>query len=230
MTLTHAMGPPHFMITTTANPNWPEIQENKIYGQAGIDIISRVFHMRLANSANAIRSGAVFGPVLYELTVVEFQKRGLPHAHSVVAVEQSPEAQGRIDTYICAEFPNRHDNPELFAKVKKFMIHNPCVGHDPHAKCLRSRNGVVYCSKGFPRPLSETTTINSLTGRMTYRCRPLPREEVASDASSFPFHRLFLSTHEPPPFPLLFFPPGPSGCSIPGSAWIRPPGGVPRSP
>ena len=43
------------------------------------DIISRVFKIKLDNILSIIKSGEIFGIVIVDLYVVEFQKRGLPH-------------------------------------------------------------------------------------------------------------------------------------------------------
>jgi hypothetical protein len=78
---------PGFFITATCNPNWPELQEQLGPGQTASDapeITARVFHARLKHLMETLRKA--FGPLLYEITVIEFQKRGLPHAHIIITV------------------------------------------------------------------------------------------------------------------------------------------------
>jgi hypothetical protein len=58
-------GPPDFFVTFTCNPNWPEILESMFEpGQKASDrsdIIVRVFHLKLNDLLNDIRSGDIFG-------------------------------------------------------------------------------------------------------------------------------------------------------------------------
>ncbi|KAL4585021.1 hypothetical protein LXL04_009634 [Taraxacum kok-saghyz] len=56
---------------------------------------------------------------------VEFQKRGLPHAH--ICLFMHPDCRLRtvdhIDPIISAEIPNKDDDPELYDLVSEFMMH-----------------------------------------------------------------------------------------------------------
>jgi hypothetical protein len=66
----------------TTNPKWPEIVSQLRPGQTASDIpviVCRAFRNRLAALYKFLHSR--FGRVVYLITVVEFQKRGLPHAH-----------------------------------------------------------------------------------------------------------------------------------------------------
>ncbi|XP_035838933.1 uncharacterized protein LOC110933602 [Helianthus annuus] len=59
---------------------------------------------------------------------MEFQKRGLPHAHICLflgAESNFPNASN-IDRVITAEIPDKETDPELYELVKQFMIHGPC--------------------------------------------------------------------------------------------------------
>ena len=46
-------------------------------------------------------------------------------------------------------------NDELLALIQKLMVHTPCGGQNPRAVCMV--NG--KCSKGFPKPFREETSI-----------------------------------------------------------------------
>jgi hypothetical protein len=61
-----------------------------------------------------------------------------------------------VDTLLSAEFPDEETEPELFELVKKHMVHTPCGANNPTAPCMRDGK----CSKGFPKPFREETTIN----------------------------------------------------------------------
>ena len=104
-------GPPDLFITFTCNPKWPEISLAILNGQQPNDrpdIIVRVFHMKLQQLLDDIRSAAIFGPMLAILYSIEFQKRGLPHVHILVWLDKRGNEMTieTIDTWITAEIPN----------------------------------------------------------------------------------------------------------------------------
>jgi hypothetical protein len=59
---------------------------------------------------------------------IEFQKRGLPHAHILVFLHTSYRFvhPHDIDRIISAEIPDKNKDPELFKIVTTLMIHGPC--------------------------------------------------------------------------------------------------------
>src|SRR5205807_9814719 len=102
-------------ITMTANTRWPEIQAALLPGQAPSDrpdLVVRVFFVKLKALIKEIRSGAL-GAWAAHMYTIEFQKRGLPHAHIIIFLK--PEAKLRtpeqIDSLMSSKFPE--DNPEL---------------------------------------------------------------------------------------------------------------------
>ena len=87
LALCRSKGKPSFFITITTNPNWPEIKAKLAPGQTASDIplvVCRCFKARLEMAIKAIRKH--FGTIVYLIRVIEFQKRGLPHAHLVIKV------------------------------------------------------------------------------------------------------------------------------------------------
>jgi hypothetical protein len=65
--------------------------------------------------------------------VIEFQKRGLPHAHILLtfSTEHKMRNPADYDTMVCAEFPDQEEQRTSegkaeFERVKKFNIHGPC--------------------------------------------------------------------------------------------------------
>ena len=145
-------------ITMTANSYWPEIKDALFRGQAPSDrpdLIVRVFFAKLKALIKEIRNGAL-GAWAAHLYTIEFQKRGLPHAHIIVFLK--PEAKLRtpeqIDSLMSSELPE--DNPGLLDLIKTYMIHKPCGTQNPNAPCMV--NGT--CSKGFPKPLKDQTTVS----------------------------------------------------------------------
>jgi hypothetical protein len=144
-------------ITMTANPAWPEIQAALFPGQTAPDrpdLVVRAFKAKLDSLIKEI-NGGVLGAINAFLYTIEFQKRGLPHAHIIVFLKaeaklRSPE---NIDSLMSSEFPE--DNPELLELIKKFMVHGPCGDQNRNAPCMV--NG--KCSKGFPKQFREETSI-----------------------------------------------------------------------
>jgi hypothetical protein len=62
-----------------------------------------------------------------------------------------------------SEFPD--PNSLLFEQVKRFMIHRPCGAENPNSVCMV--NGA--CSKTFPKPFREETTLTDDSYAMTKR-------------------------------------------------------------
>ncbi|KAM0832332.1 hypothetical protein ACQ4PT_064970 [Festuca glaucescens] len=105
----------------------------------------------------------------YVLHTVEFQKRGLPHAH--ILVWQDKEKRGEvtpalIDSFISAEIPDPVEDPLGYALVDEFMMHGPCGEHNPKCPCMK--DGV--CSKKFPKSFQDETSVDE-AGFLVYRHR-----------------------------------------------------------
>ena len=98
----------------------------------------------------------VLGRPLGYVYTIEFQKRGLPHAH-ILLILCDTATRGDIveyDRIVCAELPDPVLQPRLHAIVKRCMIHGPCGVAKKSAPC--SLNG--RCSKRFPKAFSAITT------------------------------------------------------------------------
>ena len=162
---------PDIFLTITANADWPEItrEVQKCPGLENKDrdgIIARVFQGKLKELLDDILNKHVLGVIVAHVYVIEFQKRGLPHAHMLLILH--PECKldnpALYDQLITAEIPDPQRYPlahELFAK---FQMHGPC---QYYGNCL-NHNG--YCTKYFPKQFEEKT-INSNDGYARYRRR-----------------------------------------------------------
>jgi len=112
----------------------------------------------------------IFGKPLGRTHVIEFQKRGLPHAHILLILHPNdiPQTTQDIDQLVKAELPEDPLlEPLLYKSVSRHMIHGPCGPYNPNAPCMV--NGV--CSKKFPKPFCEETVINE-NSYPQYRRRP----------------------------------------------------------
>ena len=170
---------PDLFVTMTTNPHWSEItsQLNGAKVQDRPDLVSRVFKMKKDRLIADIRSGEIFGVVPAKLEVIEFQKRGLPHLHVLVILEDKDRLKTAedVDSTICAEIPPEptEDMTEeaqdqlrrLRAIVATNMIHGPCGKENPKCPCMV--DGV--CSKNYPKPLCAQTVVDPDSSYPQYR-------------------------------------------------------------
>ena len=166
-------GPPTFFITMTCNDEWPEITSRLHPGQTFADIpvvVCRVFRQKLALLERHLQSMfSHIGPCVYLIRVVEFQKRGLPHAHILVKYPSACATPSEIDHVISAEVPSDPTDAHL---VTSFMLHKHPAPTESLAKyCQReSADGTRTCRFHYPFPQQPFTSIND-EGRVTYRRR-----------------------------------------------------------
>ncbi|KIJ35953.1 hypothetical protein M422DRAFT_261710 [Sphaerobolus stellatus SS14] len=102
LAIAHSAGRPTFFITMTCNLNWPEIKARLAPGQSAADapvIVAKVFKIRLQRFMQQLRKK--FGKLIYMIKVIEFQFRGLPHAHLILQVEPElpVECMDQLITY-----------------------------------------------------------------------------------------------------------------------------------
>ncbi|XP_064619467.1 uncharacterized protein LOC135482915 [Lineus longissimus] len=149
-------GRPSLFITTTTNPKWPEILSNLFPHEAATDrpdVVVRVFNQKLKVLMKLLKQGA-FGDVQAWLYSVEFQKRGLPHAHLLIwltpASKITPDV---IDSVISAEIPDSIQDKQLHEIVKANMVHGPCGPLNPKSPCIKEGK----CTKDFPKSFRQAT-------------------------------------------------------------------------
>ncbi|XP_031090985.1 uncharacterized protein LOC115995982 [Ipomoea triloba] len=166
------IGYPNLFITFTCNPKWPEIQ--RYIGVRGLrpedrpDIVSRVFKMKLDSLVKEFKSGEVFGPVKALIYTIEFQKRGLPHAHILLFLrsnkfDSSPRS---IDEFISAKIPDQEIDKDYHKAVEEFMLHGPCGVARSNSPCMV--NG--RCTKYFPKRFVDSSSFDA-DGYPIYRRR-----------------------------------------------------------
>jgi hypothetical protein len=71
---------------------------------------------------------------------IEFQKRGLPHAHILLWLDNRDklDSPDKIDSVICAELPDKALFPKLYSTVTNFMIHGPCGSGFDDSPCRKT--------------------------------------------------------------------------------------------
>ncbi|XP_065671720.1 uncharacterized protein LOC136089597 [Hydra vulgaris] len=104
---------------------------------------------------NDIFEHGVLGKVLTHVQVIEFQKRGLPHAHILLhlANDYKLETAQDINNLICAEIPDPIVNRELYNDIKICMIYCPCGILNPSSPRIK----VGVCSKSYPKEFNANT-------------------------------------------------------------------------
>ncbi|GMF50480.1 unnamed protein product [Phytophthora fragariaefolia] len=117
MAIVWEYGKPDAFITMTCNPKWVEIivlLPDEQTAQDRPDIVARVWQLKLKAKLADLDEG-LLGRLEARIYVVEFQKRGLPHAHIVIIVaeEDKPRTREIIDKLVSAEVPDKEVNPDL---------------------------------------------------------------------------------------------------------------------
>ncbi len=171
MAIVRQYGKPDLFITMTCNPKWEEIvnalKPDEITNDRP-DLVTRVFVGKLQHLQNELLKNGIFGEVVANIHVIEWQKRGLPHAHILLILhsDHKPRRPDEYDRMVSAELPNKDAHPTLFEVVTSCMLHGPCGTINPHCPCMADD----ICSKGYPKAFTEHTT--DTTGSYpTYRRR-----------------------------------------------------------
>ncbi|KAH9096629.1 hypothetical protein Ae201684P_013295 [Aphanomyces euteiches] len=171
MAIVRKYGRPDLFITVTCNPKWVEIDRElelakEDYGfkrppSDRPDLLTRMFRLKLL-AIEAVLTKGILGRQGAHVRSVEFQKRGLPHAHILVIFsgDDKIKTTADIDSIISAEIPDKEKNPRLHKIVTTCMIHK-CSD-----RCLE--NG--KCKKNFPKAYCDETSIGS-DGYPLYRHR-----------------------------------------------------------
>jgi hypothetical protein len=182
---------PSLFITLTYNPHWAELLQMLPEGQCAYDrpdITNRVFKNRLQCFMHNLRAGKYFDDfysngevkirrkVLYEIQVIEYQNRGLPHCHLVVKLENTPSFKD--DLNMCADWVDSHIQAEILKNPITKEDHKILELQQKHMThtCRRGQSGCLNekdkCSKHFDTHTTlQHSTFHEKTGRVNYRRR-----------------------------------------------------------
>ena len=160
MAVIRATRKPSLFITMTCNPRWREIQQCLPYNSKPEDhpeLLARVFKMKLDELLRDIKDRHVLGRAEAIMSVVEFQYRGLPHAHILVVLCQADASltTDRIDDIVSTELPPE-TQPRLRNLVLEHMVHNDCEAD--HGCMCRRRSDGRECRWKFPREYCDVTS------------------------------------------------------------------------
>ncbi|XP_021732557.1 uncharacterized protein LOC110699342 [Chenopodium quinoa] len=174
MSLVQRFGKPDLFVPMTCNAKWLEITAelaDRELAENRPDLIARVFRSKLISLKHEIMKKHVFGEVEAIIYVIEFQKRGLPHAHFLIILkgEYKVKSPSDFDKFVCAEIPVECGNLQKI--VLAHMMHGPCGLRNPSCGCMKNQeDGSIACMYNYPRAfLSETT--NNEDGFPMYRRR-----------------------------------------------------------
>ena len=172
LTIAAESGNPTFFVTMMCNSDWPEIKARLRAGQDFSDIpadVVCVFKQKLTLLEQTLKTMFFHaGEVKYMIHSIEFQKRGLPHAHILCKFEHDCIDPRDIDSIVSAEMPSDPDDKQL---IKNLMLHHHPSPDSPRSQyCQCIRDGRHICRFGYPQPLQQNTTIDA-EGRVHYRRR-----------------------------------------------------------
>ncbi|XP_071700239.1 uncharacterized protein [Rutidosis leptorrhynchoides] len=166
-------GGPRYMYSHYLDALWPEISRYlkpfpHLSPSDRADIVARVFYMKVNEFINFLKDERPLGHVRGVLYMIEFQKRGLPHCHTLVWVHSSVSAAIRdnLDFYISAELPDPRIDFPSYTVISATMMHGPCGLANKRASC----NQNFSCSKKFPKKYIDKTYFDD-NGRAHYRRR-----------------------------------------------------------
>ena len=203
MAMVRRLGPrPDIFLTFTCNPLWEELVEEKNRrGVANVNdiplVLGRVFSQRFQALMNDIVKLGIFGQVVGYTYAVEFQKRGLPHAHILIILGRNLmmanskfKTAEDVEKCISAELPPHPSNFEpvteenkeqheqairLWDIVTSNNLHSKCGSHgNAKASCLRpDKFGGMSCGAGggFPKEFRAETIWEQNARRVKYRRR-----------------------------------------------------------
>ena len=157
--ITRKLGKPSLFITFTANGKWEEVLRELHPGQNAIDrpdIVARVFKLKLKELMHDLTVNNCLGQVIGHVYVIEFQKRGLPHAHILLYLDNDdrPKNPEQYDKIVCAEIPDPVLHPRLHSIVKDCMMHGPCGLRNRNSPCM---NDGCTCKHNYPKKYCNET-------------------------------------------------------------------------
>lgn len=117
-------------------------------------MVARIFHSKYEELKKDVYDTGVLGKVITHVHVVEFQKRGLPHVHMLIIIDEneklnSPEDCDRV---VRAKIPNEQEL-ELYNAMVRHMTHGRCRRLNPSSPCIKHGG----CKKSSTKQFSSVT-------------------------------------------------------------------------
>jgi Helitron helicase-like domain at N-terminus len=199
MAIVGKWGQPDLFVTFTFNPEWKELKENiPEYDDPRYrpDIEARVYKLKLAEMLNDIKNRHIFGVTVAHIHVIEFQKRGHPHAHIIITLNQNDKIRGKemIDKIISAEIPDINTHPRLHRIVERCMLHGPCGLNRLDLACMQ--NDKRMCDKRFPKAF-VSETVDGQDGYPLYRRRSPDQGGKTLQKGNFEYDNRYVVPYNP---------------------------------
>ncbi|XP_009776910.1 uncharacterized protein [Nicotiana sylvestris] len=158
--LVQHFGKPDIFLTMTCNPSWLEIEDFLLPTdevQNRPDLVSRIFKAKVEELKSDIVKKSIFGKVAAFMYTIEFQKRGLPHAHFLIILADGYKllTLEAYDKVVCAELPDGNTNSYLHSLVVKHMMHGPCGSLNPTSPCMKKMRQSKF---KYPRDYANETS------------------------------------------------------------------------
>jgi hypothetical protein len=123
-------GKPDLFVTFTYNSKWKEITYALLLGQTAKDhheLVTHVFNLKFDALLKDIKDG-VLSNVIAKIWVIKFQKKGLPHAHILLILNEGSKLRivKNYDSMVWAEILDPIRHPEAYEMVTSCMVHGPC--------------------------------------------------------------------------------------------------------
>jgi hypothetical protein len=133
-------GKPDLFVTFTCNLKWIEVTDAFLSQQIAKDhheLVARVFNLKLDTLLKDIKDG-VLDNVIVKIWVIEFQKRGFPHAHILLILDEASKLRTTkdYDSMVSAKIPNPIRYPEAHETITSCMVHGPCGPNFLNAQCM----------------------------------------------------------------------------------------------
>jgi hypothetical protein len=123
-------GKSNLFVTFTCNLKWKKITDALLLGQTTkgrLELVTRVFNLKLDALLKDVKDD-VLGDVIAKIWVIEFQKRGLPHAHILLILNETSKLHTVEDyvSMVLAKILNPIRHPKVYETVTSCMVHGLC--------------------------------------------------------------------------------------------------------
>jgi len=117
-----------------------------------------MFKIKLKELINDIHKKHILGCTIAGIYDIEFQKRGLLHAHILIffAEDYKPHMVEDVNRMINVKLPNLETNRLAHEMVARCMMHGPCGAVFPNAPCMEEGK----CKKQYPRKFQSETVMD----------------------------------------------------------------------
>ncbi|XP_022883704.1 uncharacterized protein LOC111400528 [Olea europaea var. sylvestris] len=120
------------------------------------DLIARIFRAKLEELKNDLYKENIFGSVVAHIYMIEFQKRGLPHAHLLLIFNSAQKicCAEQVDMIVSCEIPDKNKHLHLHSVIAKHNMHGPCENLNPKNVCMLTSSG---CKNKYPKDYCNST-------------------------------------------------------------------------